>query len=530
MAVASPAPLAGTTVYLAIPALAPHLPAECLAHPRDGDGYVVAVSFGAADAWVRGRFVRSRAFLREAKARRVVYRGRYGSRGLGGWAGPVRPKPALDGVAFWGRGRKRRVLAWGAGALPVALDGGSLVTRGPTALGSALSDAQELARERGCEIVAAPVRDGKVLVVCSVGKAAAGKVTGVFVTEIGDDYGVVERRARCEVPARCVVADFAVTEDFCVVLLHRQGGGGGGSAIKTLFGAKQDEEAPTVDVDYGSLFMLIPRGDAGGACTTVRIPSVLVARFLSAESDGLGKVCVRGVELVGSVGGDEAVRISTLADADSGMLWLESNDTSSKWQTKVRKVTISVPSGSSDKKEAAAASYETSIHPLQSALDVTPVSAAKAHDATAAGGTRAVGTVIDSPSGRFGLALFDDEYSAVESKWLVRDSGCIITGALLSEDKEYVSALVSRPGSGASAEVVVLRTKDIAAGPMHTITLDADEFGGALGACVGGIWVNEGYEWSEDGNKVAKSSYEIFDTKSWNDIDSSFSSLGLGQD
>jgi all-trans-8'-apo-beta-carotenal 15,15'-oxygenase len=53
-------------------------------HPFDGDGMITAVRFGAGNAQLRNRFVRTEGWLAEEKAGKTLYRGVFGSQKAGG--------------------------------------------------------------------------------------------------------------------------------------------------------------------------------------------------------------------------------------------------------------------------------------------------------------------------------------------------------------------------------------------------------------------------------------------------------------
>lgn len=94
------------------------------------------------------------------------------------------------------------------------------------------------------------------------------------------------------------------------------------------------------------------------------------------------------------------------------------------------------------------------------------------------------------------------------------EQGEMLSGCVMHESGTYFSAVVT----GRQAAVLIFERDSQA---VVRIPLEG------LGASEGGIWTDQQFEWSEEGSKVVKSSWELFDAKDWNDIDSGFSSLGL---
>ncbi|EIE20486.1 carotenoid oxygenase [Coccomyxa subellipsoidea C-169] len=98
-------------------------------HMLDGDGYISAFSFaGDNQVHFRSRYVRTREFVKEQKADRVLFRNTFGTQPLGGAATNafnLRLKnPANTNVVEWGN---RLLALWEAGP-PYALDPWSLDT------------------------------------------------------------------------------------------------------------------------------------------------------------------------------------------------------------------------------------------------------------------------------------------------------------------------------------------------------------------------------------------------------------------
>lgn len=124
---------------------------------------------------------------------------------------------------------------------------------------------------------------------------------------------------------------------------------------------------------------------------------------------------------------------------------------------------------------------------------------------------------MQSDDGRAGIARLENGRRDV---WYA--GAVTLSGACVSPCGGYVSAIET---SGAGGRFVVLDAGDLEGGVVSEVGLG--EFG-EVGVSAGGVWEDVECEWSEEGSRVVKSAYELFDEKNWNDIESGFSSLGLG--
>lgn len=101
-----------------------------------------------------------------------------------------------------------------------------------------------------------------------------------------------------------------------------------------------------------------------------------------------------------------------------------------------------------------------------------------------------------------------------------------ISAPVSSPDGAYVSVLLSED-LGSNAAVCIFEAGRIGDGPCVNILLPEQNFGG-IGCATNAVWA-QGGEWHHDAYNIVPSAYEIFAEKGWNDIDSSFSSLGIFQ-
>ncbi|GJQ13502.1 hypothetical protein GpartN1_g5293.t1 [Galdieria partita] len=101
-------------------------------HPWDGDGMITAISISDNGVWFRNRFVRTKGYLAEQAAGRVLYRGTFGTQKPGGWIANAfdlsMKNVANTGVVHW----DDRLFAFWEAGVPYQLNPSNLVTTGPT--------------------------------------------------------------------------------------------------------------------------------------------------------------------------------------------------------------------------------------------------------------------------------------------------------------------------------------------------------------------------------------------------------------
>lgn len=540
----TPAPTAPTpagTVYFAVPSRAAHLPP--LEHWRDGDGFVLAVSFDADGAvWPRARFVRTKPFMRETREKRRVYRGRYGTPGSSGLTAPVKPKPTCaDGVTEWGKGRRRRVVAFGDAGLPLALDMASLVSRKPTALGSCLTDAPELAGLRGAELSAPPVviaggdggdgqrfseGGGMSLALCTRTRNTTGRITGVILSEIDEDVNQVFASNRLPLPALSHVAAFAVTETHYLVFYNRVKGGGGANPLGTIFGGvgsgSDGDTSPELDAEFGTKIMFCARGqaDGGSRIATASIPGVFVTSCVAAQAASIGSGAT--LDLVCFDAAGEIATLGALADAKvarSGCGGPPGVRSASLRRFEVDLPGTEVASVSGSVVDLASNQSHLSFHaPAEAVTHPARFPWQKER--------RVVSAVVDTSAGTCGVAALDTASGAVEM-WTAGETrtGLVVSAPVPVADGRHVAALVSG-NADEDSRVVLLDVENMTTGPVCSVALGETK----LGPCVGGLWSDRVFTWGEHGGKASKSAYEMFEDKEWNNINSSFSSFGFNQD
>lgn len=521
-----PAQLLSTTIYHSIPSIPSHhahvIPPV---HRNDNDPLLLAISLPPAanptdPFWVRARFVRTRPFFLESRFSRRIFRGLYGTPGATGLDAPVKPKASCaHGLAQWGLPDKRVVIAFGPRSLPHALRGDTLVTRGVTALGTVLTDADELADERPTELSVAPLRLAHATIVVGVTRAPTGRIVAAFVTELELDGSIRTRHPKLPISRGANVVAAAANDRYVVIALRRATEESGG-LLSSVLGTGRAKAAPVVDMTTGTTLVVLDR--ESGATGTTRLDEVCLTRLLAVDLDPAGQgVLVRALGLRRLA--DEVIRLSTVADAASGDLW--ASETSNAVP---RGEALTIPLFVSDRGRSLGVGCKgvlsVDVGPDREVADV----AVRPDGVEGAAGARFAYVVFDRTAASCGLMVSDENIDKGEDPpavWLAEDTADRITGATFSPDGAFVSVLISNDDyTTRPTRVLVFKADAVVDGPTADVVLDSDTFG-KVGQSAASVWTSYDTEW-EDSKRIL-SAYEIFESRKWNDIDSGFSSMGF---
>lgn len=520
-----PKSLLSSTIYHNIPSVPKHHVAGDivpLEHRNDGDGYVLAISFPSSteeESWIRGRFVRTRPFFVESRAGKRVYRGLYGTPGAVGLSAPVKPKASCaKGVFEWGDPSNSRIVTYGLRTLPLSVSRDVLVTKGPTALGSVLTDSEELLQVRATELSVSPLYHESSWFTVGISRTAAGNTIGAFVCELNEAFEVVNRFPKLAIPSSCNITSAAVCEEYVVLALHRIKEEAGG-LFSAVFGTGKQKKSPNVDIGFGTLLLILSR--SSGQCASCKLEKTIVTK-LTTVSVSSGSLKVTGIELA-LQNGSQIMRLSTIADVGSGHLWRLSENVGRFSSQLVR---LSIEVGNNKK---AVTAVETGREPLvkQKDIMITDTMFVPAGLKHASHMTQLTPFIVyDESKHRSGVAAVDSNGSLC-SIWRAEDETVRLSGGCLSPDGNFMSILMTTErGNGTGATIAIFDMAKIEDGPAESIMLKKEEFG-VIHESVAGIWTAHSSSWNIDAKKPLKSSYEMFDSHNWNDINSNFSSLGL---
>lgn len=180
---------------------------ETVVHPFDSDGMITAISFREGQALFRNRIVRTTGFMRERRARRILYRGVFGTSKQGFLSNFLDLKlknTANTHVAYWGE----KLLALWEGGLPYRLEADSLRTLGEYRMKGLLKPNQALAAHYKVD------PDKNTLVSFSAKQTPPSGIE-MTVLEFNPDYNVNISRT-FSIKGFGLFHDFAITKNYYI--------------------------------------------------------------------------------------------------------------------------------------------------------------------------------------------------------------------------------------------------------------------------------------------------------------------------
>ena len=180
-----------------------------LHHPFDADGMICAISFSEGKAHFRNRYVRTKGFVEEQKAGKLLHRGVFGTQKPGGWlanAFDLRLKNiANTNVIYWGG----RLMALWEASHPHRLDPQTLETVGIETLDGVLHEGSPFAAH---PMIDPGINGEKRLVTFGL---KVGLLTTITIYEL-DQSGRVVKQHDHSVPGFSFIHDFAITPNYCI--------------------------------------------------------------------------------------------------------------------------------------------------------------------------------------------------------------------------------------------------------------------------------------------------------------------------
>ncbi|MBF2076537.1 MAG: carotenoid oxygenase family protein [Synechococcales cyanobacterium C42_A2020_086] len=181
-------------------------------HPFDGDGMISAFTFTQGRAHYRNRFVRTQAFVEEQQARKILYRGVFGTQKPGGWlanAFDLRLKNiANTHVIYWGG----KLLALWEAAEPHRLDPTTLDTLGLDHLDGVLQPGSAFAAHPRIDPACEMDNGQPCLVNFSI---KPGLSTTITIYEFAPSGTLLRQHAHA-IPGFAFIHDFAITPHYCI--------------------------------------------------------------------------------------------------------------------------------------------------------------------------------------------------------------------------------------------------------------------------------------------------------------------------
>lgn len=181
-------------------------------HPFDGDGMITAIAFKEGKAYFQNRFVKTKEFLEEQKAGKMLYRGVFGSQKPGGLFNNIfdikLKNIANTNVIYWGN----KLLALWEAAQPYRLDPYTLETLGLDNLDGALKNGEAFSAHPWVDPHCEMDNGDPCLVNFAI---APGPQTKINIFEMSPS-GKVLRRHSHKVKGFAFIHDFAITPNYCI--------------------------------------------------------------------------------------------------------------------------------------------------------------------------------------------------------------------------------------------------------------------------------------------------------------------------
>ncbi len=181
-------------------------------HPFDGDGMISRITFTNGRAHFSNRFVRTKAYVEEQKAGKILYRGVFGTQKPGGWLANAfdfnLKNIANTNVIYWGG----KLLALWEAADPHKLDPRTLETLGKEHFNDVLSEGEAFAAHPRFDPSCEQDNGEPCLVNFSI---KPGLSTTITIFEL-DTAGNIVRKTAHSVPGFAFIHDFAITPNYCI--------------------------------------------------------------------------------------------------------------------------------------------------------------------------------------------------------------------------------------------------------------------------------------------------------------------------
>lgn len=181
-------------------------------HPFDGDGMISRISFINGRAHFRNRFVHTQGYLAEQKARKILYRGVFGTQKPGGWLANIfdfkTKNIANTNVIYWGG----KLLALWEAAEPHSLDPHTLETLGKEYFNGVLSPGEAFGAHPRLDPSYHQNGGAPCLVNFSI---KPGLSTTITIFELNPDGELVRKQAH-SIPGFCFIHDFVITANYCI--------------------------------------------------------------------------------------------------------------------------------------------------------------------------------------------------------------------------------------------------------------------------------------------------------------------------
>lgn len=296
---------------------------EVLHHPIDGDGMVCSVAFADGRAFMRNRFVRTKGFLEEQAAGRILYRSPFGTQKPGGVLAnmfDLRLKNlANTSVVYWGDA----LWALWEGGEPHRLDPRTLETLGLDDLGGILSPGNEFAAHYRVD----PDVQGEPRLVnfgshLKLGVGFQEDTTVITLYEFDATGKLLERHAY-RIPGFSVLHDMTITPNHCIFFQTPIDY----NALPYVMGLQSIVQSFKLNERRATAIVVLPR-HPDGPVNVYKSSSGFIFHFANAFEQG-NQICVDAISysFVPNIGPGKNFLNTDYRNFPPGQLWRYTIDT-----------------------------------------------------------------------------------------------------------------------------------------------------------------------------------------------------------
>lgn len=259
-----------------------------LRHPFDGDGMISAFTFKDGRCFFRNRFVKTKEYLEEQKAGKMLYRGVFGSQKPGGWLAnlfDLRLKNiANTNVIYWGG----KLLALWEAAKPYSLKPDTLETIELDSLNGILAEGDIFSAHPRID-AHSPFNDGKPSLV-NFGIKQQGIKSTITIYELDQEGNLIQKYSH-ETPGFSFIHDFVITPNYCIFFQNPTTY----NPFPYLFGFRGAGECVNFEDNKPTKIILIPRHAPHDRVITLETEAGFIFHHANAFETGNNKIIIDSI-------------------------------------------------------------------------------------------------------------------------------------------------------------------------------------------------------------------------------------------
>ncbi|MBF2056035.1 MAG: carotenoid oxygenase family protein [Cyanobacterium sp. T60_A2020_053] len=258
-----------------------------LKHPFDGDGMICGFSFEGGRCFFRNRYVKTKEFLAEKEAGKMLYRGVFGSQKPGGLFNnifDIKVKNiANTNIIYWGN----KLLALWEAAQPYQLDSKTLDTIGLDNLGGILQDGDVFSAHPRIDTQSQFNNNKPSLINFGIKPGLSSTIT---IYEFDQDGNIIQQYDHIT-PGFCFIHDFVITPNYVIFFQNPTGY----NPLPFVFGVKGAGECLSFDKDKPTKIIIIPRQKPHKNVRTLEVDAGFIFHHVNAFEDDENNLVIDSV-------------------------------------------------------------------------------------------------------------------------------------------------------------------------------------------------------------------------------------------